>query len=75
MLKIRRTLLGINSLEEFLHTVRIDENEYYLRLFNNIYKQHLSFRTAKLEVLARLELDIIERIENCGLFDDVPSLS
>lgn len=75
MLKIRRTLLGINSLEEFLHTVRVDENEYYLRLFNNIYKQHLSFRTAKLEVLARLELDIIERIEKCGLFDDIPPLS
>lgn len=74
MLKIRRVLLSINSLEEFLHTVRVDENEYYLRLFNNIYKQHLSFRTAKLEVLAKLELDIIERVENCGLFNDIPPL-
>lgn len=74
MLKIRRVLLGINSLEEFLHTVRVDENEYYLRLFNNIYKHHLSFRTAKLEVIAKLELDIIERVENCGLFNDIPPL-
>lgn len=75
MFKVRRILQNINSLEEFLHKVRIDENEYYLRLFNNIYKEKLSFRTAKLEVLTKLELDIIERIEKCGLFDDIPPLS
>lgn len=63
LLKVRKTLQNTNTLEEFLHNVDITSSEYYVRLFNNIYKEKLTFKISKLEVLTKLELDIIERID------------